>query len=109
MSIPDAFTAVKEALPDAEYWEEGGLPYVFIPRLCFESGGKKLSMPAVLCPAARDSYPTRLFLEKQVAAKGQNWKAHVIRGHSWWAFSWNEVPASLPWLQILANHLRAMQ
>lgn len=66
-------------------------------------------MQALMCPAARDGYATRLFLEDQISNRGQNWKTHTIRGRSWWAFSWNDVPANLPWLEIFANHLRALQ
>ena len=109
MSPPPAFAAVKEAWPDAEFWEEGGLPYIFFPVLKFVSGDKMLVMKALLCPAHGGSYPTRLFLENQVPNRGENWKNSRIRGHSWWVCSWKDVPASLPWLAILANHLRPLR
>lgn len=109
MSAPAQFGPVQTAFPDAEFWEEGGQPYVFLPELRFVGAGKRKKMQALLCPSPRDSYTTRLFLEEQIPERVQNWKQVTIRGRTWWACSWNNVPASLPWLEILANHLRPLQ
>lgn len=109
MSAPAQFADVKGAYPDVEFWEENGLPYVFFPELRFMSGGKQRKMRALLCPAGRDGYATRLFLEEQIPNRVQNWNPFTILNRSWWACSWANVPASLPWLQILANHLRPLQ
>jgi hypothetical protein len=85
------------------------MPYVFFPVLKFDSGNTPHAMPALLCPANRDGYPTRLFLEKKIPSRGNNWNVFQIRSRSWWACSWRDVPASLPWLAILANHLRPLR
>lgn len=93
--------------PEAKIWREGGRPLVFIPQLGFPSGREVLVMDALLCPWSHSGgYPTRLFLDRQVPGKGQNWNAFVIRGRTWWACSWNSVPEHLPWSEILASHLR---
>jgi hypothetical protein len=106
---PNAFEPVKAAWPDAEYWEESGLPYAYIPSMSFSSGGNSLTMKVLICPAQRDGYASRLFFEKQVPGRGANWKVFQIRGQQWWACSWGNVAASMPWLVILANHLRPLQ
>ena len=40
-------------------------------------------------------------------SKKLTWQAHTLCGETWWACSWQGVKASLPWVQILANHLLA--
>jgi hypothetical protein len=93
----------------AELWDEGGQPLVFIPGLCIRSGRAVIQTDAVLCPRQHSSagYPTRLFLRQQIPNRGQNWAQHVIRGISgWFSPSYDRVPASLPWMEILAAHLR---
>jgi len=100
---------IKSVYPDAELWEEGGEPLVFIPGLAFHSGGKTVVRNALLCPRKHSSagYPTRLFLSGQVPGRGNNWSQHVIRGdNGWFSPSYNDVPAEMPWLDILAAHLR---
>jgi len=109
MTAPAQFSPLSAAYPEAEYWEESNVPYVFFPALKFESGGKLKVMQALLCPAKRDGYATRLFLQEQIPDGKRKWQAHTIRGRAWWTFSWKDVPASLPWLEILANHLRPLQ
>ncbi len=109
MSPPAQFSPVRETWPDVEYWEEAGIPYVHFPVLRFPAAGQETAMAALLCPRRRDGYDTRLFLEQQISGRGQNWKRHTIRGRAWWTFSWGGVSADLPWEEILANHLRALQ
>lgn len=104
------FAAFKATHADAEYVEESGIPFVLIPKLTFHSKGVKKVMRALLCPAQHTGYTTRLFLEEQVpTAEAQNWNPFTIRNQTWWACSWQNVPASLPWLEILANHLRPLK
>jgi len=67
-------------------------------------------MAALLWPKPRDNYPTRLFVERQlVAPQANNWKSFVICTRTWWASSWHGVPESLPWIEMIANHLRAFK
>lgn len=93
----------------AELWEEGARPYVFLPRLKVEHAGKVEPVDALLAPRGDGSYATRLYLDKPFANRGQNWRVYSILGRTWHAMSWNGVSAALPWLQILANHLRPLR
>jgi hypothetical protein len=104
-----AFTKVKAAFPDAELWTEGGQQIVFLPKLGIPTNGKIQRTDALLWPWPRDSYDSRLFLTVRVPGKGDNWNVFNIQGRQWHACSWRGVPSSLPWLEILANHLRAFQ
>ena len=94
---------------DAEPWDEGGQPLIFLPGLKIHSGGVMHTVDGLLCPRARDSYATRLFLSKAFPGKGNNWKTFNIKGRTWHACSWKDVPATLPWLEILACHLAPLQ
>jgi hypothetical protein len=96
---------IRSLCKDAELWDEGGKLLVFLPGLKIHSGGALHTVDGLLCPRPRDSYATRLFLSKPFPAKGRNWKTYNIKGRTWHACSWKDVPASLPWLEILACHL----
>ena len=53
---------------------------------------------------------TRLFLSGPVqGGAAQNWNQYSICGRQWYVCSWQGVPATLPWIEILANHLRAFR
>ncbi len=109
MDVQAELAKLQKVFPAAELWDEGGQPLVFIPDLCFRSAGKIIQTDGLLCPRQHSSagYATRLFLRHQVPNKGQNWAQHVIRGMTgWFSPSYENVPASLPWLEILAAHLR---
>jgi len=102
-------TTFQKVYPAAELWDEGGEPLVFIPGLCFRTAGSIIRTDAILCPRRHPSasYPTRLFLRQQVPSRGQNWAQHVIRGTGgWFSPSYDNVPETLTWLEILAAHLR---
>lgn len=101
---------VRGAYPKAELWSEGGRNYVYIAGIQFESRAGKVRADALLCPGEHPGYPTRLFLSRKIEGTGANFNSNaVIGGRSWNAASWDNVPAALPWLEILASHLRAFQ
>jgi hypothetical protein len=64
-----------------------------------------LTVDGLLCPRSHGSYSTRLFLSQAFSNRGQNWTVHQIIGRPWHTMSYNYVPASLPWSEILAIHL----
>ena len=100
---------IQSAYPAAELWTEAGEPLVFIPDLRFRSNGTTIQTQGLLCPRQHGSasYPTRLFIRQQVPDRGKNWAHHVIRGTGgWYSPSYDLVPASMSWLEILAAHLR---
>jgi hypothetical protein len=64
----------------------------------------------VLCPMGLAGYVTRLLLERRIAGKDQlNWQSVVLLGRTWVTWSWNHIPASLPWIQIYAEHARLLR
>lgn len=96
--------------PEAELMTEGGQTAVYLPGVQFQAGTARVTRDLLLWPGPRDNYLTRLFLSGQVSGSvSRAWTAFTLCGRSWWAVSWQGVPANLPWIEILANHLRAFQ
>jgi hypothetical protein len=108
-SADEELSKLKRKCKQAELWDEGGQPLVYLPGLSVESDGTAHVVNALLCPRARDSYPTRLFLSKPFPSKGQNWNVFNIKGLTWHACSLSGVPAALSWIEILANHLGVLR
>lgn len=98
---------VKHLYPQAEKLMDGAKPVVLIPEAVFPVNDNDEVMDLLLYPYSDRGYPTRLFYRRQLP-KGQNWTQHVICQESWWAPSYNDVRADLPWDTILARHLRAV-
>lgn len=109
MTSLDGRSALEAAYPDARLLTEAGITYVYIPKLKFETGGSTMEMEALLCPQQHGGYTTRLFLSHQVPGRGGNWSTFGILGKQWHTWSWNNVSANRPWLEILANHLCALR
>jgi hypothetical protein len=89
----------------AELWDEGGRPLVYLPSMLVQHNGGKVTVDGLLCPRDHASYTTRLFLSLPFPNRGQNWTVHQIMGRAWHTMSFNNVPASLRWSEILAIHL----
>lgn len=104
MSASDELARLKRINPAAELWDEGG-PLVYMPGLKLRHGRGDATADALLAPRPHSGYTTRLFLDRQFADRGQNWTAHAIGGRTWHTMSFNNVPETLPWTEILANHL----
>lgn len=82
----------------------------YLPGLKVETGTGAVEVNALLVPFEHSGYRTRLFVDNQITApNAKNWTSHIVCGRSWHVCSWNEVPAALPWMEILANHLRAFR
>lgn len=88
--------------------KEGGQPVVLLPAFGFTAGDQPKRMDLLLVPFAHSGYSTRLFFEQQVAGRGANWNLHRLIERNWWAPSWNYVPATMRWTQMLSAHLRAV-
>lgn len=110
MGPADQFDLIRGVYPESELWNERGQPFVYLPKLQFAYRLGKAQMDVLLCPHEHPGYPTRLFLSKKLEGTGANFNSDpVICGRPWYAASWDKVPASLPWLEILACHLKAFQ
>ena len=102
------FQKLKAIHPSAELHQEGGKAAILLPAFAFTAGDKARRMTALLFPHAHSGYDSRLFFEAQIAGVGQNWTQHTVLGRSWWTPSWNGVPATMPWTQMLCAHLRGI-
>jgi hypothetical protein len=114
MSFPDDQVAeLKLLCPDVGQVEEGGCAYLLLPGLILPDGCTPTRTDGLLCPTARDGYPSRLFLAEKVHSKAKaepNWNAHGVRiaGKNWHAYSWKTNP-NLRLAQMIAAHLRALR
>jgi hypothetical protein len=102
------FVNLKAMHPAAVLLKEGGQPAALLPAFGFIAAGQAIRMDLLLVPFAHSGYITRLFFERKIEGRGSNWKDHRVVERNWWAPSWNHVPASLPWTQMLSAHLRAV-
>jgi hypothetical protein len=110
MTTESEFASLKAHWLDAELIFEGGHPYVYLPKLIVASGGSTSTVSALLRPwSIGDGYATRLFFSQSFPQKGANWQQHTVLGRTWHTYSWSGVDASLPWLEIIASHLRPLQ
>lgn len=94
-----------------EHWEFS-LQYVFLPGLRLPQGCTPTSTDALLSLSPREGYPTRLFFAQQIRCKNPlNWNSQnvPILQRVWFAFSWKDVTNDGRPLEVLANHLAALQ
>jgi len=91
---------------------EAGVQYLLIPALVLPKGCDPQKLDCLLCPTARDGYPSRLFFAQQVKGpRPLNWNVNGVRiGElNWHAFSWKIAGSNLRLAQMLTSHLRALQ
>lgn len=112
MSFPDDQVAeLKRLCPNVSQVEEAGCVFLLLPGLQLPEGCSPASTDAILCPSARDGYPSRLFFSERVTfAQERNWNATGVRiaERNWQAFSWKTSP-DLRLAQMVAAHLRGLQ
>lgn len=101
---------LRRLAPKGELWTDGGLIIAFLPDVNFFCNGGRVTCDLLLWPYERDGYQSRLFLSAQIVApQANNWNIFQIQGRQWHACSWQGVPNTLPWVEILANHLGAFK
>jgi hypothetical protein len=85
---------------------EGWRKLIYMEKLRFRVGSRQCVMDAILClNHDNPTYPTKLYLAENVGG-GLNWhETGYLLGRSWPTFSWKDVPANQPYLDILAAHL----
>jgi hypothetical protein len=106
----DKLSALQKFYPTAEALMEGGQLMAHLPGMKIDTPGGTLEINALLCPHEHSGYRTRLFFDRQIGSpRPLNWTSHSLGGKSWWTWSWQDVGAELPWIEMLANHLRAFR
>jgi hypothetical protein len=102
------FADLKAMHAAAVLLKEGGQPVALLPTFSFTAGDQPYRMDLLLVPFAHSGYITRLFFERKIEGRASNWNQHRVIERNWWAPSWNHVPASMRWTQMLSAHLRAV-
>lgn len=107
----DRLADLREICPQARAETEAGKDYIFLPGLRIESDGKVIVMDALLRPGEHSGYRTRLFLAQPLPGKGRGggWSVHTILGRTWHSWSWQGIPETLPFPQMLLEHLWALR
>lgn len=88
--------------------KEGGQAVVLLPDFSFAVGDHVETMDLLLVPFEHSGYVTRLFFQRKIDCRGSNWTRHRVVDQDWHAPSWNNVPATLAWTDMLCAHLRAV-
>lgn len=111
MNASEQLAQVRALYLGTEAVQEGGKTLAFIPNITVTTSDGPVTFDALLYPYAHPTgYTTRLFVSRQLRApNAANWTSHQLCGQTWWVCSWNQVPASLTWVEILANHLKAFR
>jgi hypothetical protein len=100
---------LRSACGDVSVVTEGGVDFIFLPRLVLPEGCTPRETAALLCTGQHAGYTTRLFFPSIIPGRGANWTKHVVVGKPWYTWSWNQVPADLRPAEILAEHLRGLR
>lgn len=87
---------------------EGGVTLFLLSELRLPAGCTPQTCDALLCPVARDGYPSRLYFSVLVSGPyPRNWNVSNARiaERNWFAFSWRvDLPQSTL-VQLLIAHL----
>jgi hypothetical protein len=111
LAEPDAQLRSIAALCDGEvsFRTDGWRRLIYMQGLRFYVGGTEQKMDALLClNHDNPTYPTKLYLAEKIGG-GVNWnETAYLLGRNWRTFSWRDVPAGQPHIEILAAHLAAL-
>lgn len=102
------FDNLKSMHTSAVLLKEGGQHVALLPGFGFTAGGCAHRMDLLLVPFAHSGYVTRLFFEREIDGRASNWKQYRLLERNWWAPSWNHVPVTMRWTQMLSAHLGAV-
>jgi hypothetical protein len=101
--------------PGAKLVVENGQQFIHLPALKIPVGSETKTREALLCPSHHSGYATRLFLAEKIderqtiADQAANWSVHPILSRMWHTWSWKDVSADLPLLQMLVAHVKAFK
>ena len=107
----DQIAELKEFCPEIKLASEGSIEYLLMPALTLPEGCTPPTVDALLCPAARDGYPSRLYFAQQIVTKTpRNWNGQNVRilERNWFAYSWKIRPG-LRLAQTLLAHMEAIR
>ena len=100
-----------EALCDGQVsrMTDGGRDLLYMEGLHVLVNGEEQKVDAMLClNHPNPTYPTKLYFSRNLGA-GLNWhETAYIVGRQWHTYSWKDVPANRPLIEILAAHLVAL-
>lgn len=106
----DKLNELRKFFPAAEPFQEGGQLAAYLPSVKVDTPNGVVEFDAVLFPHFHSGYLTRLFTDRQISApNAKHWTPHTLGGRTWWACSWQGIEGGLPWIDMLANHLRAFR
>ncbi len=77
MTTQEQFMALKAEFSQAVLLTEGGLPAIYLPSTTFRAAGVNVTMDLLLFPSQHSGYMTRLFFEKSICERSQNWTQHA--------------------------------
>lgn len=107
VSLPDdQVRELARLFPGVQQADEGGVTFFLIPQLSLPAGCTPERVDALLCPTARDGYPSRLFLSEQV--RSRSWSTARILERNWYTVSWRIREGLRPAQMVLA-HLDAFK
>ncbi|MGC4033249.1 MAG: hypothetical protein QM754_16255 [Tepidisphaeraceae bacterium] len=112
MSFPeDQIVELKALYPGLTRFAEAGTTYLLLPAAKLPDGCSPERTDLLLCPTARDGYPSRLFFAERVeCGKSLNWNGNArIVERNWQAYSWKVNRNDLRLAQLVTSHLRALQ
>lgn len=90
--------------------QDGTILGVLLPSIPIQSPAGTEVMDAILCPRGHGGYVTRLLLERRVVGRDNlNWQQVMAFGRNWQTWSWQNVPATQPWINIFAAHARVLR
>lgn len=104
----DQIEALKKLYPELSAANEGGTDFIRIEKLILPEPCRPREVVGLLCPTAREGYPSRLYISEKVTHPGKaSWnpgQGSTILGQQWWALSWKTNPGQTL-VQAALDHL----
>lgn len=105
----EKFEEFRKSFPKAALEAEGGVELILIPEFKIPTSAPDVTFTALLCPQGHSGYDTRLFLDKPVPGRGQNWRAMTLLGRQWHVCSIRGISAEQSYLAILLAHVEHLK
>lgn len=101
---------LRSVCPQASLQRDGTVICVLMPATTLMICGVAETIDVLLCPLGCSGYVTRLLLAHKIDGKPQlNWQTVLLLERTWHTWSWNNIPAAQPWIQIYAEHARLLR